>query len=46
VFAKVINELKLKDIKLLVITEDNSKNGIYDDLEIKTVNIKEWLINI
>jgi len=46
VFAKVINELKLKDIKLLVITEDNSKNEIYDDLEIKTVNIKEWLINI
>ena len=45
-FTKVINELKLKDIEILVITEDNSKNETYDDLEIKTVNIKEWLINI
>ena len=43
VFSKAIQELQLKDVTLLVITEDNSSDIIYDDLKIKSVNIKEWL---
>lgn len=46
VFSKTIEDLQLKDVKFLVIHEDNTSNVIYDDLKIKTINIKEWLINI
>ena len=45
-FFKTVEELQLKDVELLVIHEDNTLNVIYDDLEIKTVNIKEWLLNL
>jgi len=41
VFSKVIQELQLKDVTLLVITEYNISDIIYDDLEIKSVNVKE-----
>jgi predicted AAA+ superfamily ATPase len=44
VFSKTINELQLKDVELIVIHEDNTSDMIYDDLEIKTINIKEWLV--
>jgi predicted AAA+ superfamily ATPase len=44
VFSKTINELQLKDVELIVIHEDNTSNMIYDNLEIKTINIKEWLV--
>ena len=46
VFSKVIEDLQIKDVELVVIHEDNTLNVIYDNLEIKTINIKEWLINI
>ena len=46
VFSKTIEDLQLKDIELVVIHEDNTADVTYDDLDIKTVNIKEWLINI
>ncbi|QSZ43180.1 AAA family ATPase (plasmid) [Sulfurimonas aquatica] len=44
VFSKTIEDLQLKNIELFVIHEDNTLNVIYDDLNIKTVNIKEWLL--
>ena len=43
-FSKTIQELKLQEIESLVITEDNSSNETYDGLDIKVINIKEWLI--
>jgi len=46
VFSKAIVELQLKDVELLVIHEDHTSDVIYDDLKIKAINIKEWLINI
>ncbi len=46
VFSKTIEDLQLKNIELLVIHEDNASDVLYDDLNIKTINIKEWLINI
>lgn len=46
VFSKVIEDLQLKNINCLVIHEDNTLNTIYDDLDIKTINIKEWLLNM
>ncbi|MEA3523688.1 MAG: hypothetical protein U9R50_12040 [Campylobacterota bacterium] len=44
VFSKTIEDLQLKNIDLLVIHEDNTSDIIYDDLNIKTINVKEWLI--
>jgi len=44
VFSKTIEDLKLKNIKTIVIHEDNTSDIIYENLEIKTINIKEWLI--
>ena len=46
VFSKAIEDLQLKDVELIVIHEDNTADVVYDGLDIKTVNIKEWLINI
>ena len=46
VFSKAIEDLQLKDVELIVIHEDNTVDVVYDGLDIKTVNIKEWLINI
>ncbi len=43
-FSKTIDELKLKDIELLVITEDNSSDIVIDNKTIKVLNILEWLI--
>lgn len=43
-FSKTIEDLQLKNIELLVIHEDNTLNMTYDDLNIKTVNIIEWLV--
>jgi len=45
-FSKTIEELQLKETESIVIHENSTKTIIYDDLEIKTINIKEWLINI
>jgi len=44
VFSKTIEELQLKNIELLVIYEDNTSNVIYDNLNIKILNIQEWLL--
>ena len=46
VFSKTIEDLQLKNIELVVIHEDNTSYIKYDDLDIKTINIKEWLINV
>ena len=46
VFSKTIEDLQLIDVELIVIHEDNTADVVYDGLDIKTVNIKEWLINI
>ena len=46
VFSKVIEELKLKNIKILLIYEDGTLNEIYDNLTIEIINIKEWLIDM
>jgi len=45
VFSKTIDELKLENIQYLVIYEDNTSNEIYDDLNIKTINIQEWALD-
>ncbi len=45
-FSKTIKELKLKHIDSVVITEDNSGETIYDDTEIKIINLKEWLLEL
>lgn len=45
-FSKTIEELQLKEIESFVIHENTTKTIIYDNLTIKTINIKEWLINI
>lgn len=44
VFSKTIEELQLKNIESIVIHEGNTSSIIYDDLEIKSINIKEWLL--
>lgn len=44
-FSKTIEELQLKEVEVIVIHENSTKTIIYDDLEIRTINIKEWLIN-
>lgn len=44
VFSKTIQDLQLKNVTNLIIHEDNTSNFIYDDLTIKAINIKEWLI--
>ena len=46
VFSKTIEDLQLNNVQLLVILEDNTSNIIYDDLNIKTINVKEWLIEL
>ena len=43
-FVKTIEELQLKNVTSLVIYEDHTSTEIYDNLEIKTINIKEWLL--
>ncbi len=43
-FIKTVDELKLKNIDLLVITEDSSKNEEFKHQQIKIVNILEWLV--
>jgi len=43
-FKKTVEELKLKDIELLLITEDSSTTEEVDGLKIKIINITEWLI--
>lgn len=44
VFSKTIEELQLKNVTLVLIHEDNTLDEIYDDLSIKSINIKEWLL--
>jgi len=43
-FALTMKELKLKNVRSLVITEDNSSTIVYDGVEISIVSIKEWLL--
>ena len=43
-FAKVIDELNLKDVELMVLCEDSSEAVEYNGLDIKVVNILEWLV--
>ena len=43
-FSKTIEQLQLKDVALLVITEDASTEESVDTLEIKVINIIEWLL--
>ena len=45
-FSKTKLELKLENVDTIVITEDNSSETIYDDIEIKIINLKEWLLEI
>ena len=45
-FSKTIDELKLKNIKAIVICEDNSSNIEYNNIYIEILNIKEWMLNI
>jgi len=44
VFKKAINELNLKDVKCIVLSEDNSQLLSFDSLDINILNIKEWLV--
>ena len=44
-FAKTKKELRLENIPSIVITEDGSSSIIYDDTQIKIVNLKEWLLD-
>jgi len=44
VFPKTIEELQLKDVELIVITEEASSKESVDNLEIKVINITEWLL--
>ena len=37
---------KLRNIELLIITEYFKKNEVYDEFEIKTLNIKKYFINV
>jgi predicted AAA+ superfamily ATPase len=43
-FAKSIEELSLVDVSCMVICEDASGDEIYDGVEIKVVNVIEWLL--
>ena len=43
-FSKTMQELKLKEIDLLVITQDSSNNEIFNKQQIRVVNILEWLV--
>ncbi len=45
-FSKIIDELKLKNIKTTVICEDNSSNIEYNNIPIEIFNIKEWILNL
>jgi len=45
-FKKSIEELQLRDVESIVICEDNSSQVVYDDIDIKIFNIKEWLLDI
>jgi len=45
-FSKIIEELKLKNVEYIVIHENSTENIIYDGLNIKAINIKDWLIHI
>lgn len=44
VFDKAIQELQLTDVKKLVITEDNSEAYNYNNTDIESRNIIEWLL--
>lgn len=43
-FGKTITELSLKGVELLVISEDTTRDEIYESQNIKIVNIGEWLL--
>jgi predicted AAA+ superfamily ATPase len=43
-FSKTKKELKLEEVDSIVITEDNCSEAVYDDTEIKIINLKEWLL--
>ena len=43
-FAKVIDELNLKDVKLTVLCEDGSEILDSGSLSINVINILEWLM--
>ena len=43
VFSKTIEELQLKDVQCIVACEDNSDDIVFDGMNIKVINIKQWL---
>ena len=43
VFSKTIEELQLKDVQCVVVCEDNSDDIVFDEVNIKVINIKQWL---
>ena len=43
-FAKVIEELGLKDVRLMVLCEDSSEVVEHDGLSIEVVNVLEWCV--
>ena len=45
-FSKTKKELNLEDVDSIVITEDNSSKTVYDDTEIRIINLKEWLLEL
>lgn len=44
VFKKTVDELDLKDVECSIITEDKSSTISSDGLEIKVINILEWMV--
>lgn len=44
VFAKTMQELQLKEVPCLVISEEQSRMLEYDGVQIEEKNIKEWLL--
>ncbi len=44
-FSKTKKELQLEDVISIVITEDHSSETVYDDIEIKIINLQEWLFD-
>ncbi len=46
VFAKVLQELQLKNIKCTLLYEEPTKEYIYDTVNIQAINIKEWLLEL
>jgi hypothetical protein len=45
-FEKIIDELNIKDVASIIITEDNSTSIKNNDIEIEVINIFEFLIKV